>query len=57
VATRENWKWNGPEVVRTYPSDDVGSAVHCECRYMGSGRPVPHGDPLKMKNARYFGTS
>ena len=21
---------------------------------MGSGRPVPHGNPLKMKNARYF---
>ncbi len=37
--------------------DDVGSAVHCECRYMGSGRLVPHGNPLKMKNARYISTS
>jgi hypothetical protein len=25
VAMRENWKWNGPEVVRTYPSDDIVS--------------------------------
>ncbi len=23
VARRKNWKWNGPEVVRTYPPDDI----------------------------------
>lgn len=26
-------------------------------RYVGSGRPVPHGNPLKMKNGRCFSTS
>lgn len=27
VAMRDNWKWNGPEVVRTYPSDSVVSRI------------------------------
>jgi len=27
VAMRENWRWNGPEVVRTYPSDDIISRI------------------------------
>lgn len=32
VATRENWKWSGPEVVRTYPSNDVISRIQPEKR-------------------------
>ncbi len=23
IASRKNWKWDGPEVIRTYPPDDV----------------------------------
>lgn len=42
VATRENWKWDGPEVVRTYPSDDVISRIKPETRGgKAVGRWVP----------------
>ena len=30
AAERENWRWDGPEVVRTYPPDDVISRISPE---------------------------
>jgi hypothetical protein len=42
VATRTDWKWDGPEVVRTYPPDDVISRI--EARALGEkavARSVP----------------
>jgi hypothetical protein len=42
AAGRANWRWDGPEVVRTYPSDDVISRISPETRDgKPSGRWVP----------------
>lgn len=42
AATRQEWKWKGPEVVRTYPSDDVIRRIKPQTRAgKVTGRWVP----------------
>jgi hypothetical protein len=44
------WKWSGPEVVRTYPSDDVVKRIPLEKGR--SGRWVPFTVQLVYRNAQ-----
>jgi hypothetical protein len=46
VAERQNWKWDGPEVVRTYPPDDVISRIRPETR---GGKPVGRWVPFTVQ--------
>ena len=42
---QQDWKWNGPEVVRTYPSDEVIKRIKLEPMSKGAktfGRWVPY---------------
>jgi hypothetical protein len=46
VATRTTWKWDGPEIVRTYPPDDVISRI--EPRSVG-GKIVVRSVPFTVQ--------
>lgn len=47
VATMEkNWSWNGPEVVRTYPADEVIARISPEMR---DGKPVGRWVPFTVQ--------
>jgi hypothetical protein len=46
VATRDGWKWDGPEVVRTYPTDDVISRIAPEMR---DGKPIGRWVPFTVQ--------
>ena len=41
VTERESWRWPGPEVVRTYPSDDVVARIKPEERGKTLWRGIP----------------
>jgi hypothetical protein len=47
----KDWKWNGPEVVRTYPSDDVIKRIKPSGE-RGSGRWVPFTVQLVYRDAQ-----
>lgn len=42
----QNWKWNGPEVVRTYPLDDVVARISPE---MKDGKPTGRWIPFTVQ--------
>lgn len=46
AATQEEWKWNGPEVVRTYPSEAVIERIKPETR---DGHVVGYWVPFTMQ--------
>ena len=46
VATRDQWKWSGPEVVRTYPSDSTIARIEPEIR---NGKPVGRWVPFTVQ--------
>jgi len=46
VSTRDAWKWTGPEVVRTYPTDAVISRIAPEMR---DGKPVGRWVPFTVQ--------
>ncbi len=47
----KDWKWDGPEVVRTYPADDVIKRIKPSGEH-GSGRWVPFTVQLIYRDAR-----
>lgn len=54
VARVKDWRWNGPEVVRTYPSDEAVSRIKPEPYTKGGksvGRWVPFTIQLVYKDA------
>jgi hypothetical protein len=48
VAEENGWVWDGPEVIRTYPSDDVIKRIKPE----GAGRWVPFTVQLIYRDAQ-----
>jgi hypothetical protein len=46
ATENKNWKWNGPEVVRTYRSDEVIERIKPE---MNNGRPVGRWVPFTVQ--------
>jgi hypothetical protein len=54
VARQHDWKWDGPEVVRTYPSDEVIQRIKLERLNKGEtlGRWVPFSVQLVYRDAK-----
>lgn len=46
ATTTDHWKWNGPEVVRTYPSDDVVARIAPETE---NGKPTGRWVPFTVQ--------
>jgi hypothetical protein len=46
AAETKGWKWNGPEVVRTYPSDEVIERISPEVK---DGKPVGRWVPFTVQ--------
>jgi hypothetical protein len=40
-VTRENWQWTGPEVIRTYPANDVIARIKPNIRHNAPWRAIP----------------
>jgi hypothetical protein len=51
VAQHADWKWNGPEVVRNYPPDDVINRIRVELNGSLKGRWVPFTVQLVYRDA------
>lgn len=51
ATTSKDWKWTGPEVVRTYPPDDVIKRIKPSGEH-GSGRWVPFTVQLIYRDAQ-----
>lgn len=52
VAMQKDWKWNGPEVVRTYPPDDVIKRIKPESNTKLVERWVPFTVQLVYRNVQ-----
>jgi hypothetical protein len=53
ICMQKSWTWNGPEVVRTYPPDDVIKRIKVEPMRKGAktvGRWVPYSIQLVYRN-------
>jgi hypothetical protein len=50
-AEQKDWKWNGPEVIRTYPPDDVINRIQLESKGSLKGRWVPFTVQLLYRDA------
>jgi hypothetical protein len=46
IAEQEDWHWNGPEVVRTYPPDEVIARISPE---MKDGKPIGRWVPFTVQ--------